>query len=42
MVTTDVDPPVREKGYGLPGPKTALIQDDPPPVGRMRAARTGE
>jgi AcrR family transcriptional regulator len=26
--------------YGLPAPRTALIQDDPPPVGRLRA--TGE
>ncbi|WP_344979396.1 TetR/AcrR family transcriptional regulator [Streptosporangium fragile] len=28
--------------YELPAPKTALIQDDPPPVGRMRAARPDE
>ncbi|GII55386.1 TetR family transcriptional regulator [Planotetraspora thailandica] len=28
--------------YGLPAPESALIQDDPPPVGRMRAAKAGE
>ncbi|GAA1274246.1 TetR family transcriptional regulator [Planotetraspora silvatica] len=27
--------------YGLPAPESALIQDDPPPVGRMRAAEAG-
>jgi AcrR family transcriptional regulator len=28
--------------YGLPSPKDAVIQDDPPPVGRMRSLRSGE
>ncbi|WP_371783853.1 TetR/AcrR family transcriptional regulator [Streptosporangium subroseum] len=28
--------------YGLPSPDTSAIQDDPPPVGRMRALRSGE
>ncbi|MFC7648909.1 TetR/AcrR family transcriptional regulator [Streptosporangium lutulentum] len=28
--------------YGLPSPETSVIQDDPPPVGRMRALRSGD